>query len=243
MHALGKQQAEFSENTKAAGTNLIVGIICLGLGAILLFSGINMKAEDGLFNKILFILSGAFSLLGGVGVFYTNWTHRGERAALHEHGLLVERGGKRHTATWDEIATVTEKIEKIHVNGLHIYNRFLYTIEKPGGETFTLSNMVSGVDKIGQEIKEKTFARMYPRAVEALHSGKKLSFGTMLVDASGLEEGGARFRWTQLAGVEVKDGVIEVKDRAGKAVMSRQYGTTPNAHVLLALLKKHLPLE
>jgi hypothetical protein len=243
MDALGKQQAEFSENTKATGTNLIVGVICLGLGVVLLISGINMKAEDGLFNKILFIFSGAFSLLGGVGVFYTNWSHRGERAALHEHGVLVERGGKQHAATWDEIATVTEKIEKIHVNGQHIYNRFLYTIEKRGGETFTLSNMVSGVDEIGQEIKEKTFALMYPRAVEALQSGKKLSFGTMLVDANGLEESGARFLWTQLAGIEVKDGLIKVKDRAGKAVMSGHYGTTPNAHVLIALMEKHLPLE
>ena len=37
-------------------------------------------------------------------------------------------------------------------------------------------------------------------------------------------------RWTQLAGVEVKDGVIEVKDRAGKAVMRGQYGGTPNGN-------------
>ncbi len=243
MNALGKQQAEFSENTKATGTNLIVGVICLGLGAALLFAGINMKAEEGLFNKILFIFGGACSLLGGVSVLYTNWTHRGERAALHEHGLLIERGGKGHAATWDEIATVTEKIEKIHVNGQHIYDRYLYTIEKRGGETFTLSNMVSGVDVIGHEIKEQTFARMYPRAAEALQSGKKISFGTMLLDTNGMEESGARFLWTQLAGVEVKDGVIEVKDRAGKAVMRGQYGATPNAHVLLALLKKHLSLE
>jgi hypothetical protein len=241
MDALGKQQAEFSENTKATGTNLIVGVICLGLGVVMLFSGFNMKAEDGLFNKILFIFGGVSSLVGGVGLFYTNWTHRGERAALHENGLLIERGGKRHAATWDEIATVTEKVEKMHVNGQHIYDRYLYTIEKPGGETFTLSNMVSGVDKIGREIKEKTFARMYPRAVQALERGEKISFGTVLVDTNGMEESGARFLWTQLSGVEVKDGVIKVKDRNGKAVMSGHYGTTPNAHVMLALLEKHLP--
>jgi hypothetical protein len=209
----------------------------------MLFSGFGMKAADGLFNKVLFIFGGACSLVGGVSLFYTNWTHRGERAALHENGLLVERGGKRNAATWDEIATVTEKVEKIHVNGQYIYDRYLYTIEKRGGETFTLSNMVSGVDRIGREIKDKTFALMYPQITQALERGEKVSFGKVLLDANGLEESGARFLWTQLASVKVKDGVIEVKDRGGKAVMSGQYGTTPNAHLLLALLEKHLPLE
>ncbi len=243
MDALGPQQAEFTENTKATGTNLIVGIVCLGLGVILLFAGVGMKAEDGLFNKILFIIGGACSLLGGASVLYTNWTHRGERVALHEHGLLVERGGKRHSATWDEIATVWEKVEKIYVNGQYIYDRYLYTIAKQDGETFTLSNMVTGVDSIGSTLKEKTFERLYTQILQATERGEKASFGTVLLDTNGLQEGGASFLWTQLAGVKVKDGVIEIKDRSGKAVMSGHYGTTPNAHVLLALLQKHLPLE
>jgi len=243
MNALGKQQAEFKENAKATGANLIIGVICLGLGAVLLFAGFNMKAEDGLFNKILFIIGGGCSLLGGVSLFYTNWIHRGERVALHEHGVLVERGGKRHAATWDEIESVTEKVEKMHVNGQHVYDRYLYTIEKRGGETFTLSNMVAGVDSIGREIKQETFARLFPRVSQAIARGGQVSFGKMLVGANGLQEGGATFLWTQLAGVKVKDGLIEIKDLAGVAVMSGQYGTTPNAHVLLALLKQHLPFE
>lgn len=243
MDALGTQQAEFVGNRKAAGTNLVVGIICLGLGAVMLWAGFGMKAADGLFNKVLFIFGGACSFVAGVSLFYTNWTHRGERAALHEHGLLVERGGKRQAATWDEIATVTEKVEKMHVNGQHIYDRYLYTIEKKGGESFTLSNMVSGVDSIGRAIKRETFARMFPQALETIERGERVSFGRVLVDTNGMEEGGARFLWTQLASVRVKDGVIQIKDRAGKSVMSGQYGTTPNAHVLLALLEKHLPFE
>ena len=244
MDALGQQQAEFKENAKATGTNLIVGLMCLGLGVMLLFAGIRMKAAEGLFNKLLFIIGGAASLLGGAGVFYTNRTHRGERVALHEHGLLVERGGKLHSATWDEIATLTEKVEKIYVNGQHIYDRYLYTIEKRDRETFTLSNMVAGVDRIGRTLKEKTFERLYPQILQAIERGEKASFGTLIVYTNGLQEGGgAGFLWTQLTGVRVKDGVIEIKDRNGKAVMSGNYGTTPNAHVLLALLQRHLPLE
>lgn len=243
MDALGKQRAEFKENPKATATNLLIGVICLGLGAVMLFSGLNMKAEDGLFNKILFIFGGGCALLGGVSLFYTNWTHRGERVALHEHGVLVERGGKRQSATWDEIESVTEKVERMHVNGQHIYDRYLYTIEKRGGDSFTLSNMVAGVDSIGREVKQETFARMFPRASQAIERGEQVSFGKVLVGANGLQEGGATFRWTQLAVVKVKDGLFEITDRAGKVVMSGYYGTTPNAHVLLALLKQHLPFE
>lgn len=243
MDALGPQQTEFKENTTATVTTFIIGLACIGLGVVMGKMTIFWDEDAGIFNRILFALGSIASLVGGVASVIMSWQNRGARVALHENGVLVERGGKQHTARWEEIIAVTEKIEKVHVNGQHIYDRYLYTIDKRDGESFALSNMVSGVDKIGRALKEETFARLYPQVSEAMQRGEKVSFGTLAIDANGVESNGARFLWTQLAGVKIKDGVIEVKDRNGKAIVSGQYGFTPNAHVLLALLEKRLPLE
>ncbi len=88
-------------------------------------------------------------------------------------------------------------------------------------------------------IREKTFERLYPQAVEKINRGEQVMFDSLSVDAKGL--GG--IPWAELSGVKVKDGMIEVKDKNGKAVISGSYGATPNAHLLIALLKEHLTVE
>lgn len=243
MDELGPELSEFKENTTATIATLVIGLACIALGLVMLKMTIFWDEDAGTFNRILFCVGGLASLVGGVACVISFWQNRGGRVCLHEHGVLVERRGERHTARWDEIAAVTEKVEKIHMNGQHIYDRYLYTIEKPGGETFALSNMVKGVSGIGSALKEKTFERLYKEAVASLERGEKVSFGSLKVDMNGLEAGAGKFLWTQLSAVKVKDGQIEIKDRGGKAVIKTLYGLTPNAHVLLVLLHQHLTLE
>lgn len=243
MDALGAQQTEFKENTTATIATLIIGLACIGLGVFMVKMTIFWDEDAGLFNRILFIIGGLAALVGGVACVTTFWQSRGARVALHEHGVLVERGGERHTALWDEIAAVTEKVEKVYMNGQYVYNRYLYTIDKSDGQSFALNNMVSKVDRIGGALKEKTFERLYPQAAQAIERGEKVSFGSLRVDQNGFEGNGERFLWTQLAAMRLKDGQLEIKDRNGKAVFKSQYGLTPNAHVLLPLLQKHLTLE
>jgi hypothetical protein len=243
MDALGPELSEFKENTTATIATLVIGLACIALGVLMLKMTIFWDEDAGIFNRILFCVGGLASLVGGVSCVILFWQNRGGRVALHERGVLVERRGERHTALWDEITAVTEKVEKVHVNGQHIYDRYLYTIEKTGGESFALSNMVKGVSGIGSALKEKTFERLYAQASQAIERGEKVSFGSLKVDMNGLEEGSKKFLWTQLAAVKIKDGQIEIKERGGKAVIKALYGLTPNAHVLLVLLHKHLTLE
>ncbi len=243
LDALGQQRAEFKENRSATATTLIVGLVSAGLGVILLNMFWFASRNETTFNRVLFAIGGLAALVGGVASVISFWQNRNGRVALHERGVLVERGGKQHIALWDEIVAVTEKVEKMSARGQHLYDRYLYTIEKRGGESFALSNMVSGVDSIGRTIKEETFARLYPQMLEAIERGEKVSFGAVRIDANGMESRGNGYLWTNLSGAKLANGFIEIKDRDGKPVMSGLYGATPNAHILLALLQKYLRLE
>lgn len=235
--ALGNLVSEHEENKTATGTTLLIGLACFGLTAMLV---VFFRNEAGIsFNKILFAAGAVFSLLGGVSCIHSFIKNRGGRVAVYENGLTVEKGGKRFIALWSEIATLWEKVEKIYMNGRYIYDRYSYTIEKQNGETFDLSNMISNVDELGRRLKEKTFEHLYPPMTAKIAGGETVLFDSLAVDKNGL--GG--IAWAELAGVGLKDGIIEVKDRAGQTVFSGAYGATPNAHLLIALLKERLSFE
>lgn len=237
MSELGNLITEYKENETAMNSTLLIGLVCFVLSVMM---AVFFFGEKGIsFNKFLFAFGGLASFGGGIGCVHSFWKNSGGRVELHENGLLVEKGGKQHRAVWDEIAVVKEKVEKIIVNGSHIYDRYLYTIEKNNKETFELSNMVSNIDQIGRAIREKTFERLYPQAVEKISGGGQVMFDSLSVDANGL--GG--IPWAELSSVKVKEGIIEIKDKNAKVVVNGSYGATPNAHLLIALLKEHLTIE
>jgi hypothetical protein len=234
---LGILVGEYEENKTATGSTLLIGLVCFGLTAMLV---VFFRNEAGIsFNKILFAAGAVFSFLGGASCVHSFIKKRGGRVLVYENGLTVEKAGKKITARWSEIVTLREKVEKIYMNGRYLYDRYSYTIEKQDGVTFDLSNLISNIDELGRRLKEKTFEHLYPSMIAKIAGGEPVLFDSLAVDKNSL--GGVS--WQELAGVKLKDGVIEVKDRNGTPVVRGDYGATPNAHLLIALLRERLPLE
>lgn len=237
MNDFGKLISEHQENTTATGSTLLVGLLCFGLTVAMT---VFFFGEKGIsFNRVIFGVGALASFLGGIGCILSVFKNRGGRVVLYENGLIVEKGGKKHTAIWDEIAVVKESIEKMYLKGSYIYDRYLYMIQKQNGETFELSNMISNIDQIGQVIKTKTLENLYPQAIEKINNGEKVLFDSLSIDKDGL--GG--IPWTELSTLKLKDGIIEVIDKNGKSVVKGSYAATPNAHLLVKLLKEHLLFE
>ena len=237
MDELGNLISEHTENKGATGTTLIIGLVCLGMsvGMFFLFNG----EKEISFNKVLFGLSGVFMIIAGISCIWSYFKNRGAVVKIYENGLTVEKGGKKHLAGWDEIVVVKESVEKIYVNGNYIYDRYGYNIEKTDGENFALSNLISDIERIGRVIKEKTLERLYPNSIAKINNGEQVAFDSLTLDKNGC--GGVP--WARLANFNIKDGMIAVKDKSGKSVITGAYGATPNAHLLIALLKDYLPFE
>jgi len=229
--------SEHDENQKANVTNLLIGLVCLGMTVpmAIFFS----KEESITFNKILFGAIAIFLVIGGAVCVMSYFKNRKGRVKIYENGLTVEKGGKFHQARWDEIASLYESVEKMHMNGQYIYDRYNYTIIKTNGEKFELSNLISNIDEIGRQLKTKTFEQFYPRIAAKIDGGETYHFGQVAVDKNSF----AGTPWTSLASVRLHDGMLEVKDKNGNAVIKGTYAGTPNAHLLLAVLRERLPLE
>lgn len=237
MDELGNLISKHQENTTAIGSTLVIGLVYFGLTIPMTIFFLNEKQIS--FNKILFAISGMAALLGGIGCILSFFKNSGGSVELYENGLVAVKGGKKHIALWNEITVVKESIEKMYLRGNYIYDRYLYTIEKQNGETFELSNMVSNIDQIGQVLKAKTLENLYPQAKEKITNGEQFLFDSLSLDKNCL--GG--IPWTELSTLKVNDGMIEVIDKNGKSVIKGVYAATPNAHLLVALLKEKLAFK
>ncbi|MEO6390458.1 MAG: DUF6585 family protein [Pyrinomonadaceae bacterium] len=243
MSSLGALQAEYKENTQTMVTTGLIGIGCIAFGLVMLYYFWFGMTRESWFNQILFVIGGLCALVGGISCVITYFQNRGGRVAIHENGVLIERKGKTLAATWDEIASVTESVEKMHMNGQYVYDRYLYTIEKTNGETMAVNNLVSDVKRFGETVKRNTFARLYPQAVAKLDAGGNVSFGPLNLSADGLEAPGAKFTWSELSAVEIEGGQIEVKDRDGRSAFRGNWAATPNAHLFVGLVQNYLPVQ
>lgn len=237
MNELGNLISEHKRNETATGSTLMIGFVCFGLavGMVALFFG----EKEISFNKFLFGACGIFALIGGIGCVQSFLRNQGGSVAFYENGIVAEKGGKRHTARWDEIAVLYESVEKIYTKGVYVYDRYLYTIKKQNGKEFVLSNMIADIAEIGRVLKRKTLENLYPQAKEKIANGEKIMFDSLFVDKDGL----SGIEWAQLSKVKVKDDLLEVKNKAGKTVVHGSYGATPNVHLLLKLLEEHLFVE
>ena len=235
MSELGPIISEHTENQTATGSTLFVGLICFGLAVLMT---IFVIGEEGItFNQFLFGFGGLAALAGGICSVQSFLKNRGGKVEIYQDGLIAEKGGRRHVARWNEIAALTESIEKMYLKGSYIYDRYLYTIEKTNGETFTLSNMVSDIAGIGGILKTKTLELLLPQAKEKIRRGEKVLFDTLAVDQNGL----SGKLWTELSLLTLKDGSIDIVDKTGKTVFTGSFAATPNAHLLIELLKERIP--
>ena len=237
LSSLGPLINTYEENKKATSINVVIGLAALALVPVMIALFLGEKEIS--FNKFLFGFSAVFATVGGLSAIWSSLGNHGARVEIYEFGLTVEKRGERQTTHWDEITAVTEKVEKMYVNNQYIYDRYNYKIQIITGETFELSNLISNIDEIGRQIKEKTLENLRPQFVDQLADDEQIAFGSITMDKHSL--GG--IPWSELSSINLKDGVINIKDRTGTTVISGDYGATPNAHILMNLLKDKLQFE
>lgn len=240
-NSLGELRGEFSTNQISRYVMFLIGLACVAIGLYFVIKPFFDTKETVLLIVVPAIGFGVCAL--GAFILRKFWKTRGGRIELYENGLIANLSGKRHVTLWKEIASVKETVEAYYINGVHTSDRYVYTIEKTDGDSFSFDNIIFQTKRIGQQIKEKTFDLMHPQALRKLRRGEKIQFGSLSIDSNGLSENSMRFLWSNLNAVKVKDGIIRVKDASGKIIFERPYAATPNAHVLLALLSEFISVE
>lgn len=242
-NALGKLEEEFanmSEGRKLATFILI--FICFGL-AFFLFTLVPTIKDW--FNYILFIVSGCFAVLGGIGCIQSFWRNRDVKIQRYENGVVVNQNGVVNTAQWDEIKSIREEESEAEVQmGFHKVKsgaRYYYTIEKKNGTSFRFFMTDQPLNSFGLFLRIKTIQTLYPQMEKDFDAGKTLEFGAFKVNNIALTKNDMSVCWSDVRDVIVKNGIIQVINKENKSVFGLMLsGDVPNAHLLAAIAGKVL---
>jgi hypothetical protein len=170
---------------------------------------------------------------------------RNARVAVHEHGVVVVRGDGRRAITWDEVDTVRLEIMSFRVNGIPVGTNCKCEVTTNTGRPLVLTHWLDGVVELCHRIEDETCRRKLPHARSVLASGGSVDFGRLAVSTGGISKrGGEPLPWSEIESVAVADGFVTVRKRGKRWWWARQRcGALPNAPVLVALIRAHVPVS
>jgi len=210
-------------------------IVITSIGVALTFFG--LLADEA--RAILLVIGLPFAVMGAIGLLRGGLVDRrqtGMQLHLFAEGLVVIGAGGRPSAfRWDGL-TVLQNIVRHHVNGVYRGTTYRYTLTGHAGEPIVIGSGFAGAEQWGPAIQERVTRAQLPRAFEALQSGQALTFGDLTVNRDGIAAGRGSYRWAQVEGVEIKDGVVRIRV-AGKwlAASATMVSQIPNFFVFHAL--------
>jgi hypothetical protein len=161
------------------------------------------------------VLAGLAALaLGGWLLFSTarNWN---TAAALYEHGLALNDHTGLRQIRWDAVDGVWQSVTKHYTNGIYTGTTYLYTVQTNDGQKLKFDNKFAKIEELGLAIQKQVSNALFPRYVERLNNGQRLTFGPLAIDLQGIYSGSKSLRWSEIKAVKIQSGNISIKKEGG----------------------------
>ena len=163
----------------------------------------------------------------------------------YEGGLVYrDAKGRLDVLEWPDIRVLRD-VYRIghHVHTSPRVGSYTYRLLHDDGHKVELNDSTfprGQVCVLGAEIERETAAIHLPRALEAVRAGQRVEFGSFWVAPEGVGYGRTQVPWSELDTVDAKNGYIRLKckDRMVNFPTTLRVGSTPNAHVLFALVDR-----
>ncbi|MBI2389086.1 MAG: hypothetical protein HYV09_05665 [Deltaproteobacteria bacterium] len=172
--------------------------------------------------------------------------HADVEVHVHRDGLRVHLAGAWRTLAWDDVKTYTTRVDRVGssimtMNWWSSVARTRVIVGTREGDEIELTSAIDGLLKIGARIRSESLSRLRRTARAELDAGKSLTFGRLSLDRDGIYRGSQMLPWSELESVEVDRGDIVVRRKKARLAWSRDpYPGTPNAHLFVDLLERHL---
>lgn len=235
---LGPLRSAFGEE-KDDQVSTNVGCLVLGVvvGLVLAGVGLAVGSSSGWGTGLLVV--GGLVALGTVALVLTTWEDRPHRVWRYEHGLVHrDPKGRLDVVRWTDVRVLRD-ITRHFRGGSYTNTTFVYTLRHRSGRDVVLTSSVfprGQMCVLGEEIEREVTAVRLPRALAALEEGKRLEFGHLAVDLTGISDGHDHLSWREVESIDTKDGKVRVR-RADRWLnwSSTRVSAIPDVFVLLAL--------
>jgi hypothetical protein len=184
----------------------------------------------------------------------------GLKVGLHDRGLTIEHGEKRHTLRWEDIDSVRLRVFEVNAAYAGVHGGLIgalvvaaataarkgrppteLTIETHEGETVRIPSRVKDSGWLAEKVQEAITELRLPEARAQIRAGREVAFGDLRVSADGLhKKGGDVLPWDEVKKVTVEGGSLIVRNYKGwLAWYTVPLQKVPNAGVLQALVDEH----
>lgn len=130
----------------------------------------------------------------------------GFSAAIHEHGLVLSRGGARRILAFEDVNEVWFEVAVIHSRS-GAYLRALRLLDFSGA-VHRVPLAVEGGDTLAEAILSACSGPLLAEAKQALREGATLTFGPVQLDRQGITVGGVRSAWAEIRMVSVSHAKV-----------------------------------
>jgi len=186
---------------------------------------------------ILFILG----LLAGWKA-YANWN---KGAATYERGVAYNDWKGLQVWRWDEVVSMTSAITSHYTCGIHTGTTHHYTLSNPQKQRLVLSDSISHLEELANEIDQNIFSLLYGPAADQYNAGQQIAFGPVAISKGGIALGKKTCPWADVKELSVHHGVLKVSRKQGGWFSGTRVSTAaiPNLRVLLAILQQVVGLK
>jgi hypothetical protein len=223
---LGPLKTEHPANKTSARFNLGCGIvsliavpILLVLSAYLFFDVYSRfgpaRIDDKTFDIFWPLGAAALALALGAWLIFDYWRNRGLAAALYEQGLAYHDRNGLKQVRWDQVDAVWQAITKHYRNGVYTGTTHLYTIQAQGGDRIVLDDKLTKVEELGSAIQQNVASALFPRYVNAITQGQRVTFGPLAIDREGIYSGNKSLTWNEIKAIKLDKGNISIKKEGG----------------------------
>ena len=221
---LGAFKSGHSPSKRSRWINVIFSGLFLAAGPVLLLValylaydaynryGISRVDDSGFWLPL--VCSGLAIPLGLYGLF-SAWRNWPLAVALYENGFAYNDRKGLTQVHWNNIDAVWQSITKHYRNGIYTGTTYLYTIQTKDQKRVALDNKFVKIEDLGNAIISGSANVLFPRYVQALQQGQRLTFGPLAIDPNGIYSGNKSLRWDEIKGIRIHQGTVSVKKEGG----------------------------
>jgi hypothetical protein len=186
---------------------------------------------------ILFVLG----VLAGWRAF-ANWN---KGVAVYEHGFAYNDRKGIQVWRWDGVLSMTSAITRHYTNGIYTGTTHVYKLYDRQNQRLVLSDSLSKVEELAQNIDDSIFPLLYPRAADQYNTGQTVIFGPVAISKAGIVIGKKTYPWTDVKEVSIQRGVLKVSRKEGGwfSGASASAAAIPNLRVLLTIIHQVVGLK
>lgn len=159
--------------------------------------------------------------------------------AIHENGLRIRFSPLREKEyAWSEISGTSIASVQDRFLELPLHTSYQAVIYPNIGKPVPLDKSFGNPERIKEEIEAQIYPRMLPELRDGLQQGKRIYFGDLAIDQTGLEVCSQPIPWNEIDHICVDSGFLMVKSEKF-GLMRVPISRIPNLDLFFQLVELH----